>query len=371
MTRRALHPVVLLLSVALILGGGSCKQWNRTGHAGTHPGKGNGHTGRHPSGGGGGNTGGSTGSGTAASGTGYYTELNMKLSAAPFATSNRFAGAVPYGSADNCTFDIVLPTGPGPAPLVILIHGGGFKLGTGAAYYKRFPTEMDQLLKAGFGVATINYRFIPDGPNGVMNSLADSRRCLQFIRYHAAEFGVDKNRIGLLGTSAGAGTSVWLGTHDDMADPNSSDPVARESTRVSAVCAINPQCSYDILSWDAIFGPAFNIRPSEDPKMQADMTEFYGLRSFSEVYTPEMVAVRADIDMPRLIDKSDAPMWLNCDKPNKAPKDKGLLLHHPLHVEVLAEAATKAGVEVDAAAAGMAPVGREETFVEFFLRELK
>ena len=53
------------------------------------------------------------------------------------------------------------------------------------------------------------------------------------IRYKAKEWKIDPDRILLTGGSAGAASSMWLATHDDMADPNSDDPVARQSTRVA------------------------------------------------------------------------------------------------------------------------------------------
>ncbi|MGV9011004.1 MAG: alpha/beta hydrolase [Flavobacteriales bacterium] len=367
MSRKAFHPLALLLCAALVLGGTGCKQLNRAANPGQHAGKGKG-------GHGGGNTGGNTGgtnAGTTSPGTDYFVDLNMKLSASPIPTSNRFAENIAYGSANNSTFDIIMPKGPGPAPLVIFIHGGGFTGGDKGAYYKKFASETQTMLAAGFGVATINYRFIPQGSKGVMNSLADSRRCLQFIRYHAADFGVDKDRIGLLGVSAGAGTSVWLAVHNDMADPSSSDPVSRESTRVQAAAAINPQSTYDMLAWDDIFGPVYNKRPSEEPRMQEEIARFYGLSSFSQVQTPAMVAERADLDMPRLMDKNDPPLWLNTDRPNVAPNKLGILLHHPLHVKTLAEAASKAGISVEATAAGMPQMGTKESFTSFFIRVLK
>ncbi|MCI1752796.1 MAG: alpha/beta hydrolase [Flavobacteriales bacterium] len=370
MKRISFQPLAILLSAALLFGGTGCKQLNRVANGGQHGGKGQGGGGHA-----GGNTGGNTASGgstgTTAPGTDYYTDLNMTLGSAPIATSNRFAANIPYGSNNNSTFDIIMPKGPGAAPLVIFIHGGGFTSGDKGAYYKKFATETEAMLAAGFGVATINYRFIPQGSKGVMNSLADSRRCLQFIRYHAAEFGVDKNRIGLLGVSAGAGTSIWLGVHDEMADPNSSDPVAKESTRVQAVAAINPQSTYDMLAWDDIFGPVYNKRPSEDTRMQQEIARFYGLSSFNQVQTPDMVAERANLDMPRLMDKSDPPMWLNTDKANVPPDKMGILLHHPLHVKTLAEAASAAGISVEASAAGMSQMGTKEPFTTFFIRELK
>ena len=55
----------------------------------------------------------------------------------------------------------------------------------------------------------------------------------------------DPNRIVAAGGSAGACTSLWLALHDEMADPTSDDPVARESTRLTAVAVSGAQTTLD------------------------------------------------------------------------------------------------------------------------------
>ena len=47
------------------------------------------------------------------------------------------------------------------------------------------------------------------------------------------------------GTSAGAGIALWIGFHDDLANPLSDDPIARQSTRLRCMAVFNGQCSYD------------------------------------------------------------------------------------------------------------------------------
>ncbi len=50
--------------------------------------------------------------------------------------------------------------------------------------------------------------------------------------FKADDWNVDKTRVAAYGGSAGAGTSLWLAFHDDLADPKSADPVLRESSRL-------------------------------------------------------------------------------------------------------------------------------------------
>jgi len=79
--------------------------------------------------------------------------------------------------------------------------------------------------------------------------LRDCARAIQFIRYRAAQLGVDGARIGVWGPSAGGGCSTWIGTTDDLAAPNHVDPVLRQSTRVRAVGHLVGQSTYDWTRW--------------------------------------------------------------------------------------------------------------------------
>jgi hypothetical protein len=68
---------------------------------------------------------------------------------------------------------------------------------------------------------------------------------LQFVRSKAAEWNIDKRRIGATGGSAGACSSLWLAFHDDLADPANDDPIARESTRLWCAAVTGAQTTLD------------------------------------------------------------------------------------------------------------------------------
>ena len=117
-----------------------------------------------------------------------------------------------------------------PAPLVIYIHGGGFRAGS----KNNFPVGvLRQLLAAGIHVASVEYRLVQHAPLPAAHQ--DVKRAVQFLRYKAVEWNIDKRRIGAFGGSAGAQLSMWLAFHDDMANPGSPDPIERESTRLMCV----------------------------------------------------------------------------------------------------------------------------------------
>jgi acetyl esterase/lipase len=100
--------------------------------------------------------------------------------------------------------------------------------------------------------------------------LHDAARALQFVRSKAAEWNIDKTRIGATGGSAGACSSLWLAFHPDMADPKSDDPIARESTRLTCAAVIGAQTSLDpkqMKEWmpnSKYGGHAFGFAPEGD-----------------------------------------------------------------------------------------------------------
>lgn len=135
---------------------------------------------------------------------------------------------VSYGPKTEQVLDFWQAKSDKPTPLLINIHGGGWRRGT------KEPLGRDKrYLDQEISVAHITYRFTPANP--LPAPVMDAARALQFLRSKAAEWNIDPNRVLLTGFSAGGCTALWLATHDDLANPTSTDPVERQSTRVSGV----------------------------------------------------------------------------------------------------------------------------------------
>jgi len=152
---------------------------------------------------------------------------------------------VAYGTHERQVLDFYKAPSDKPTPLLFFIHGGGWVAGD-----KKGPGSLRQCLEAGISVVSINYRYSwqaqLDGIKPpVQAPLHDAARALQFVRSKAAEWNLDKRRIGASGGSAGACSSLWLAFHPDMADPKSSDPIARESTRLWCAAVSGAQTSLD------------------------------------------------------------------------------------------------------------------------------
>ncbi len=150
---------------------------------------------------------------------------------------------VAYGSHPRQVLDFYQAKSDRPTPVVFYIHGGGWQGGDKKTNPRAF-------LDKGISVVAINYRYVRNGVEDkvqppVKAPLEDAARALQFVRSKAAEWNVDKTRIGATGGSAGACSSLWLAFHDDMADPKSDDPVSRESTRLYCAAVNGAQVTLD------------------------------------------------------------------------------------------------------------------------------
>src|SRR5438067_10904654 len=147
---------------------------------------------------------------------------------------------VAYGPHERNVMDVWKAKSDRPTPLLVFIHGGGFRQGSKEALQ---PYLLKGCLDNGISVVAINYRLSPEVkfPAHYM----DCARALQFARSKAQEWNLDPKRVAASGGSAGAGTSLWLGFHDDMADPKNADPVLRESTRLSCMVVFGAQSTYD------------------------------------------------------------------------------------------------------------------------------
>jgi acetyl esterase/lipase len=206
------------------------------------------------------------------------------------------AAGVAYGPLERQVLDFFQAKSDRPTPLVFCIHGGGWSGGDKSSYYGGVKNYLDN----GVSVVTINYRLMAQAnaqkvTPPVKAPLEDAARALQFVRSKSAEWNVDKKRIGATGGSAGGASSLWLAFHDDMADPKSDDPVARESTRLYCAAVNGAQVSLDpkeVRGWlpNYTYGAhAFGLKGLDDVEKQRDK-----LAGWIKEYSPIAHVTRDD-----------------------------------------------------------------------------
>ncbi len=145
----------------------------------------------------------------------------------------QIAATIPYSEltpGDPLTMDLYKAAGPAP----IIIHGGGFTSGTSRNGSEAYAADF--LAPAGYTCFAINYRLAPGATFADM--VADVQRAIRFVRHNAKQYGIDPDKIALLGGSAGGYLSNMVGVSRPSANPAAPDPVDRETDAVEVVVTL-------------------------------------------------------------------------------------------------------------------------------------
>jgi arylformamidase len=266
---------------------------------------------------------------------------------------------LPYGSDPRQVLDFYAAQGEGPRPLLIYIHGGGWRGGDKA----QDPANFTPYLEQGISYAAINYRLTDTAI--LPASVHDAARAVQFIRSRAKEWNIDGSRLALTGGSAGACTSMWLLFHADLADPQAADPVLRQSTRVSAAAVSGGQTSIDIRVIEEWLGPNVlghqmtyrSVGAESIEQAQADYGHYADLyREFSPI---------------NHLGTGDPPLLMSYDNNMTLPSENpGHGIHHPFYGIKLKERADELGVECHLLIEGVSGSERYASPREFLLDKL-
>jgi acetyl esterase/lipase len=130
--------------------------------------------------------------------------------------------------------DVLKPDAPNGLGVLVLVSGGWKSKAAG-----EFPVWMAApLLRRGYTIFPIYHVSQPKAT--VMETVADMHRAVRFVRHHAREHGVDPNRLGVTGGSAGGHLSLMLATRGGPGAADAADPVDRESSAVQSVAIFFP-----------------------------------------------------------------------------------------------------------------------------------
>lgn len=106
------------------------------------------------------------------------------------------------------TADMYVPSGKGPFPAVVFVHGGGW--GAGSPRTQDSIRILTSLAARGYVVMGINYRF--HGEARFPAQIQDTKAAIRWLRSNADDYGVDRARVGILGASAGGYLAALAGT---------------------------------------------------------------------------------------------------------------------------------------------------------------
>lgn len=151
---------------------------------------------------------------------------------------------VQFGRANGASLllDILQPDPlpPSPAPVAVWIHGGGWEAGDkqGGLDLSLNPV----MVQAGFVAVSINYRLSDHALYPAQ--IHDAKAAIRWLRANAAELGIDPDRIGVWGHSAGGHLSALLGTTGDLPELEGESGAPGYSSRVQAVVPVSPPTDF-------------------------------------------------------------------------------------------------------------------------------
>jgi acetyl esterase/lipase len=134
------------------------------------------------------------------------------------------------------TFDVFKPTRPNGAAVIHVVSGGWVsRYNPPTLLPVRERQNYDELLSRGFTIISLRHGSSPR--YNVPEIVPDIHRAVRFIRMTASKHGIDPDRIGIYGNSAGGHLSLMIGLTGDPGNPTADDEVLRVSNKVSAIVA--------------------------------------------------------------------------------------------------------------------------------------
>lgn len=254
---------------------------------------------------------------------------------------------------ETLALDLFLPTTTDEAvPCVIVIQGGGFSPQDG----KRFRSFAEYLAEHGFAAATIAYRGRPQ--HTYKDTMADVRAAVRYVRSVSGEYGIDPDRIGAMGRSAGATLALLLAVTDDTEAGSGDGPLP--SSRIQA--AVGFAGVYDFV---ARFTDSEQIALQPRHELKSDTNgEWIG-----EDFSADSAAWR-DASAINHVDTADPPVLLiHCKDDSTVPWPQSQQMYTKLR-----DAGVNAEIEIhETGGHGCQPKGGGDPMarmVEFFKKTL-
>jgi len=166
-----------------------------------------------------------------------------------------------FGTA--LTLDVLQPEKTNGIGILFMVSGGFF-----SSHEAISPGFYKPLLDRGYTIFAVVHG---SQPKFIISEIeTDIHRAVRFVRHNAKKFGVDPNRLGITGGSAGGHLSLTMGTQGAAGKADAPDPVDRESSAVQCVACLYPPT--DFLNWskpgdDGVgFGPTEKFQPAFGPE---------------------------------------------------------------------------------------------------------
>jgi acetyl esterase/lipase len=211
-----------------------------------------------------------------------------------FPASTKLYGNISYANDTlrKHQLDIYIPANPkADIPLVVWIHGGAWMLNDKYADMSYMKKTINAILDNGFALASIDYRYSTDAVFPAQ--VQDCNQALEFLYQHAAQYGFNKNKIALMGFSAGGHLASLLALSHNNEITSFYAPNAKKSFKINAVVDF--------------YGPAdflAMLKPQEENTPKDAVATLLGA---SPVERPDLAKVASPATY---IDKNDPPFLI-------------------------------------------------------------
>jgi acetyl esterase/lipase len=222
------------------------------------------------------------------------------------------------------------------AGVVAVISGGWISRHSDLEAAKIFAGE---LLRRGYTVFAVLHGSQPKF--NILEAVEDMHKAIRFIRHNAKNYGIDPNRIGITGASAGCHLALMMAVEGAEGNPKAKDPVDRESSKVEAVAGFFPPTDFfnygregssaEPLIKVGPFAPAFDFRERDSTNNWKPVSEEKRkeiLKRLSPIYhvseqTPPTLLIHGDLDL--LVPLQQSKIMIAKLKENKVPCE--LIVH--------------------------------------------
>ena len=170
------------------------------------------------------------------------------------------------GGSQPLKLDLARPaaSSPEPVPCIVVIHGGAWRGGN----KEQLHQLLQQFAARGYVAASLQYRLCPT--HTFPAQIEDVKCAVRFLRAHAADYGIDPERMGAVGFSAGGHLSMMLGVMDKTDGYHGTGGWADQSDKVQAVVSYFGPTKLDAEDMPAISQPLITDflggTPQEEPE---------------------------------------------------------------------------------------------------------
>lgn len=195
---------------------------------------------------------------------------------------------LPYGPSPLQYGNLRLPTGPGPHPLVIFIHGGCWL----SEYTVSHAAALEQgLADAGYAVWSLEYRRVGDDGGGWPGTFTDVGAGADFVRTVASRYSLDLTRVVASGHSAGGQLALWLAARGRLS--TDSPLYVASPLPIRAVLALAPAADLEGLSRDGTCDNAANRLMGGPPAAHPDRYRDVSPMQLAPIPVPQTLVLGA------------------------------------------------------------------------------